>query len=86
MEMRQAKRMLELSDETFESITSFSTFLEPLRTAFLELNRALQLSMTLPVSTAGCERSFSKLKLIKNHLHRAMLNNRLKCLDIISFH
>ena len=42
--------------------------------------------MTLPVSTAGCERSFSKLKLIKTHLRTTMADERLKSLTVISIH
>ena len=43
-------------------------------------------TMTLPVSTAGCERTFSKLKIIKNHLRTRMSNSRLKFLTVISIH
>lgn len=36
--------------------------------AYNSLATALQILLTLPVSVASCERSFSKLKLIKSYL------------------
>ena len=68
MEMRQAKRMNERSGATFATVEEFADHLAPLYMAFTELVKVLQIAITLPVSTAGCERSFSKLLLIKNHL------------------
>ena len=57
--------MFEKKGETLETIDEFSEFLNPLNIAFLELCKAAKIAMTLPVSTAGCERTFSKLKIIK---------------------
>lgn len=45
---------------------------------------ALRIYLTLPVTTASCERSFSKLKLIKNHLRSTIAQERLTNLSIIS--
>lgn len=45
---------------------------------------AYRIMLTLPVSVASGERSFSKLKLIKNHLRSTMKQDRLNGLSIIS--
>lgn len=45
---------------------------------------ALRLLLTLPVTVASCERSFSKLKLIKNYLRSTMGQERLSGLAILS--
>ena len=86
METRQAKRMLQRSGVGFETLEEFVKYLKPLEMAFCELIKAARIAITLPVSTAGCERSFSKLKLIKNHLRTTMANARLKHLAVISIH
>ena len=44
----------------------------------------LKLLFTLPVTVASAERSFSKLKLIKNYLRSTMSTNRLNALAILS--
>ena len=40
--------------------------------------------LTLPVTVASAERSFSKLKLIKNYMRGTMLQDRLSGLSILS--
>jgi len=40
--------------------------------------------MTIPVTTASCERSFSKFKLIKTYLRSTMTEERLNNLALIS--
>ena len=45
-----------------------------------------ELLKTARIVIAGCERSFSKLKLIKNHLRTTIANARLKHLAVISIH
>lgn len=44
----------------------------------------LQYFLTISVSVASCERSFSKLKLIKNYLRSTMTQERLASLAILS--
>ncbi|XP_046998334.1 uncharacterized protein LOC124613662 [Schistocerca americana] len=44
----------------------------------------LRILLTIPVSVSSGERSFSKLKLIKNHLRRVTAQRRLTNLSIIS--
>ncbi len=45
---------------------------------------ALRIALTLPVTVAQAERSFSKLKLIKSYLRSTMSQQRLNGLAIIS--
>lgn len=45
---------------------------------------ALKIMMTIPVTTASYERSFSKLKLIKTYLRSTMTEERLNNLALIS--
>src|ERR1700733_2015949 len=45
---------------------------------------ALRIFLTIPVTVASCERSFSKLKLVKNYLRSAMGQERLTSLAIVS--
>lgn len=55
-------------------------FIESLPT----LSQSLTLFMTICVSVASCERSFSKLKIIKNYLRSTMGQSRLSELAILS--
>lgn len=45
---------------------------------------SIQIFLTLPVTSASCERSFSKLKLIKNYLRSSMSQERLSHAALIS--
>ena len=55
-------------------------FLESLPT----LSLSLRLFLTISVSVASCERSFSKLKQIKNYLRSTMGQSRLSDLALLS--
>lgn len=52
--------------------------------AFADVLTALVLFMTLPVTVASAERSFSKLKLIKTYLRNTMGQNRLCGLALLA--
>ena len=52
--------------------------------SFPELQKLLVLFMTIPVTVASAERSFSKLKLIKTYLRSKMEQSKLSNLAIIS--
>jgi hypothetical protein len=51
---------------------------------FPNLRTALQILLTISVSVASCERSFSKLKLVKTYLRSTMSQERLSNLAILS--
>lgn len=52
--------------------------------SFPDLCTAFMLFLTLPVTVASAERSFSKLKLIKNYLRSTMTQERLSGLSLLS--
>lgn len=56
----------------------------PLKSAFPTLLKLVQISMTIVVSTAHCERSFSALKHIKTYLRASMGEERLQNLSILA--
>ncbi len=62
----------------------FAHFLEPYKYIFFELFRLCKIVVVLPVSSATCERSFSALKIITNHLRSTMAESRLSSLGILS--
>ena len=51
---------------------------------FLHLNSSLRILLTTSVSVASCERSFSKLKLVKTYLRSRMSQQRLRYLALMS--
>ena len=54
-----------------------------LETAFPNICALLKVSVTLPVSTAGMERGFCRLNLIKTYLHSTMSQERLFNLSLL---
>lgn len=68
------KELMELLLIKFNSLAS----------GFPEVITACFLFLTLPVTTATAERSFSKLKLIKNYLRTSMGQERLSDLSLLS--
>ena len=56
----------------------------PLLSSFSDVYTAFMLFMTLPVTVATAERSFSKLKLIKTYLRNTMVQDRLSGLTLLS--
>ncbi|KAL4132547.1 hypothetical protein QTP88_009676 [Uroleucon formosanum] len=80
----QASRLI----ESFKTATCYD-FLKCihqhcLQDVYPNLEVALRIFLTMPVTTATCERSFSKLKLIKNYLRSTMGQERLSNLAILS--
>ena len=67
-----------------QEITDLVQFLIPMRVAFTELLKLLQLALTIPVTTASCERSFSSLKRIKSYLRSRMGQERLSFLAVLA--
>lgn len=55
-----------------------------LKGIFPEVTKALQLMLTIPLTTASCERSFSTLKRIKTYLRSTMGEMRLRQLSRIA--
>lgn len=66
------------------SLVQFLSFIAPYKAAFDCLYKLLLLAVTLPVTSASCERSFSKMKLVKTFLRNSMANDRLSNIALLS--
>lgn len=55
-----------------------------LKDVYPNVEIALRIFLTIPVTTATCERSFSRLKIIKNYLRSTMTQEKLTNMGIIS--
>ncbi|XP_067132434.1 zinc finger MYM-type protein 1-like [Centruroides vittatus] len=75
-----------LPSEFFENPFKMFKFLSEndRATAFPNLFIALRIYLTIPVSVASGQRSFSRLKLVKNYLRSTMTQDRLNSLAIMS--
>jgi hypothetical protein len=87
-ELHQTRRLIERKKraglEAPASLLQLAGFMEPYRDAFHELYRLCQIAVTIPVSSAACERSFSALKRIKTYLRNSMTDSRLSSLGMLS--
>jgi hypothetical protein len=85
--------------ELFEELKIFCQLTEPnsspninleliynkkLQEIYPNITISLRIVLTIPVTVASAERSFSELKLIKNHLRSTMSNERLTGLALLS--
>ena len=82
MECKLAKHTL--NGKQLDEVINVLHELSPLRTAFPLLVKLIQIALTIAVSTAHCERSFSALKRIKSYLRSTMTQQRLVNLAILS--
>ena len=82
IECTLAKRTLH--GKELETINDVLKEIFPLRTAFPNLVKLLQLVLTIVVSTAACEQSFSALKRIKTYLRSTMSEQRLNDIALLS--
>ena len=73
-----------LQSKTIVDVVVFLNELIPLSSAFPETFRMAKSAITMPVSQVTCERSFSKLRIIKNHLRSTMTDQRLNDLTIMA--
>lgn len=58
--------------------------LVPLSQAFPQTMKMITNAFTMPISQVTCERSFSKMKIIKNHLRNSMTDQRLSDLTVLA--
>ena len=87
VELHQVQRLLDRKkekDQIVNSTLEFSTLLEPYRDAFIDLYRLVCIAVTLPVTSASCERSFSALKIIKTYLRSTSGNERTSNIAVLS--
>lgn len=73
-----------LRGKEMESIGDVLRELAPLKVAFPSLIQVVHIALTLAISSATCERSFSVLKRIKNYHRSTMTEPRLNDLAVLS--
>uniref|UniRef100_A0A8C5AB74 HAT C-terminal dimerisation domain-containing protein n=1 Tax=Gadus morhua TaxID=8049 RepID=A0A8C5AB74_GADMO len=78
--MAQKKAQGHVVNDTLE----FLALMRPYRDAFVDLYRLICISLTLPVTSASCERSFSCLRRIKNYLRNSSGDTRNSNLALLS--
>ena len=83
-EIPLVKKLIANKKENLTSVLDFLKYLCPYKAAFGCLHKLLLILVTLPVTSATCERTFSKMKLIKTYLRNSMANDRLTNLAILS--
>ena len=82
-ELEVAQRLF-MDKERFSKTNDVFLRLHSLRVAFPTLSNLVKIAMTIAVSTASCERSFSAMKRIKTYLRSTMGDQRLSDLGILS--
>jgi len=87
-EVYQLRRLIESTTENNDvvpcTMLELAQFLEPYKLAFQEMYRLVCIALTLPVSSASCEHSFSAMKLIKSHLRSTMCDSRWSNIAVLS--
>ena len=89
METDRFKRLVRSNETTFDgNATTFDVLQWLAKSYLLDLTPylclCLKLYLTIGVSIASCERSFSKLKMINSYLHSTLSDDRLSALTIFS--
>ena len=89
VEIDSFKRLVLSSETTFDrNATAFDVSQCLVKPCLLDstpyLCLCLKLYLTISVSIASCDRSFSKLKMIKSYLRSTMSDDRLSALSILS--
>ena len=73
-----------LKEKQLENIVELYIELLPLKQAFPKVMSLLLVALTIPVSSTTCERTFSKMKLIKTKTRNSMSDNRLSDLCVLA--
>ena len=81
-ELTIAKHMLAASRAPAKELQDVLNLLSD-NGSFHNLRLCMRAALTLPVSSASCERSFSTLKYIKNYLRSTMCDERLNALSLL---
>ena len=83
IEVMTAKRLLQNSKSKLEFLHHVYNELVPVKACFPRLLQSLKIAMTIGVSSASAERSFSSLRRIKTYLRSAMTQERLSNLALL---
>ena len=76
-ELPLVKKLLMKEPQHPTTLIQFLSLLLPYKAAFECLYKLLLIIVTLPVTSASCERIFLKMKLVKTFLKNSMSNERL---------
>lgn len=79
-ELQIFKSLVEINTTALQSLS----ILKKLNGSFPNITIALRIMLTVPITSASAERSFSKLKLMKNYLRSTMSQTRLTGFSTIS--
>ena len=79
-----AQNLTKRSELELETTEDFYTLLTSMQQAFPDLLRLIHIALTVPVTSATAERSFSALKRIKSYLRSTMGQERLSHIAILS--
>ena len=72
------------NERAIKKLAEFVKFLEEFQLAFHEIYKLAVIALTIPSSSASCERSFSCMRRIKTYLRNRIANERLSSLAILS--
>jgi len=79
MNRYETKNNLKIKD-----VFQFHYFPKEYEIAFSETYNLCFIAITIPVSSAACERTFSCMKRVKNYMRNSLLDTNLTNLSIIS--
>ena len=71
-------------DDLPSDLMGMLNFIEPQKRVLSVMNKVLHISVTIPVTSAQAERSFSAMKRIKNFLRSTMGNTRLSDIGVLN--
>ena len=66
-ECQSLKRLISRKDPSLKTSKDLAEFIFPYKEPYFELSKLVQIAMTLSVGSASCERSFSRLRMIKTY-------------------
>lgn len=73
-----------LGAKQLSSIQELYNEIIPLQQAFPNMTIMIKAALTIPISSTTCERTFSKMKLIKTRIRNTMKDERLSDLCLLS--
>ncbi|KAK0146464.1 Zinc finger MYM-type protein 1 [Merluccius polli] len=86
-ELHQVRRLLKRKEDqgvTIQSKEEFLSLMRPYKDAFVDLYKLISIALTLPVTSASCERSFSCLCRLKNYLRNSGGDSRTSDLALLA--
>ncbi|XP_037531372.1 zinc finger MYM-type protein 1-like [Nematolebias whitei] len=86
-ELHQVRRLLKRKEELgliINNTQDFLSVMRPYKDAFLDLYKLISISLTLPVTSVSCERSFSCLRRLKNYLRNSSGDSRTSDLALLA--